>query len=611
MLQLFGWVGTSATSAHAPVVRYLTEAAARQPALAAVAQLPAAHGDSWFACGPSVEQTHGLAAVLRGQPVWRTSDPRILGARSPAHAVIEAYRSLGMGFLEVLHGDFAVAVIDSAANTTVLAVDRMGVERMTYARDGDELVFATSADVVAHRPAATPRVRPQALLSYLFFHMIPSPETVFEGVRKIPPATAVILRDRRLEERVYWKPSFVNGAGDSYASLAERLHGALRVAVETARPDDTTGAFLSGGLDSSTVAGYLGKVTGRPARTFSMGFGFDAYDELRYARLANAHFGCEGREYEVRADDISDLLPLIARSYDEPFGNSSALPTFCCARFAREHGMTHLLAGDGGDEIFAGNKRYAEQRTLERYQSVPRLVRAGLLEPVLDHGWVDALPLVRKARGYIVQAKTSLPDRLESWNFMQRLGMNTILHPDFAGSVDTAAPLNHMRAVYASAPPAALVDRLLHYDWRFTLADNDLRKVGTMCELAGVRVSYPMLHPDVVDVAIGVPADLKMQGTELRSFYKRAMSDFLPAPIINKTKHGFGLPFGLWLRDSPRLADLIDANLAGMRSRGVFRPAFLDELRRRHRDEDANYYGGFIWVVAMLEQWFREHAMSP
>jgi len=239
-------------------------------------------------------------------------------------------------------------------------------------------------------------------------------------------------------------------------------------------------------------------------------------------------------------------------------------------------------------------------------------VRSWLLEPILG-----ALPaplrvsVLRRGRNYIAQANTPLPDRFQNWNFLQRLGAAEVLHPDFLAAVDPDGPLQHMRAVYSAAPEADLVDRMLYYDWRFILADNDLRKVQRMCELAGVRVSYPMLHQDVVDLSLRVPASMKMEGRQLRSFYKHAMRDFLPEQIINKRKHGFGLPFGLWLQHSPQLAGQIDAALAGLRSRGIVAPAFIDRLRTLHGQEDARYYGVLIFTLSMLEQWLQEHRLAP
>lgn len=606
MLKVTGWTGAPGATGPLETARAFLTAAAGCPSSSAA-------GPGWVCFGPEVEAAGGIGVSIRGQPIWRTSDTRILSAPSGAHAVLAAYRIHGPKFLELLHGRFAVAVLDSTTRTTLLAVDRMGIERLVYAQDQDALWFGSSAESLARRPGTTPRLRRQALLSYLFFHMIPSPETAFEGVRKVPPASVVIWRDGELTERSYWQPAFVSSGGETQQALGEALHAALDTAVRFAQPDAETGAFLSGGLDSSTVAGVLAKVTApRKAKTFSIGFGFEDYDELRFSRIANRHFGCEPHEYVVDPEDIVGLFPLIARAYDEPFGNASALPTYCCARLAHEHGMSHLLAGDGGDEIFAGNKRYAEQRLFERYKLIPAILRKGMVEPML-RVVPEALggAIVRKGRSYVAQANVPLPDRLESWNFLHRLGFEQVLDPEFISAIDRNGPVGHMRSVYASGPAAALVDKMLHYDWRFTLADNDLRKVGTMCELAGVRVSYPMLHPDVVDVAIRVPADLKMRGTHLRTFYKQAMMDFLPHEIINKTKHGFGLPFGLWLERSPQLAQLIDANLASLGTRRVINPKFIEQLRQLHGQDDARYYGGFVWTLAMLEQWFQEHRLAP
>lgn len=553
-----------------------------------------------------------LSVAISGQPLWRTKEAAVASADSPARALLAGYRIWGEQLLDHLYGSFVFAVIDHNAASALLAVDRLGIEKLAYATGTGNLIFSTSAEVVAQFPGSAARIRHQALLSYIYFHMIPSPETVFEGVHKLPPATALEWKGKSLREFTYWKPQFSDGRAPKFEELKGALHSALTTAVRESKPTERSGAFLSGGLDSSTVAGFLAKEQPGSARTFSIGFGFEEYDELNFARMANRQFNCRATEYVVAPDDIVDLLPRIARAYDEPFGNASAIPVFCCARLALENGVEHLLAGDGGDELFAGNKRYAEQRIFERYQRVPQLVRSLLLEPIL--GSLPAplrVSVLRKGRNYIEQAKTPLPDRFENWNFLHRLGFASVLHPELRGTIDLEGPLKHMRSVFASAPDAPLVDRMLYYDWRFTLADNDLRKVQRMCELAGVRVSYPMLHQDVVDVSTQVPADLKMQGTHLRTFYKRAMGDFLPEKIINKEKHGFGLPFGLWLQRSERLADQIDSALAGLRTRNIIEPKFIDRLRALHNQDDAHYYGVLIFTLAMLEQWFQEHRISP
>jgi asparagine synthase (glutamine-hydrolysing) len=274
--------------------------------------------------------------------------------------------------------------------------------------------------------------------------------------------------------------------------------------------------------------------------------------------------------------------------------------------------VEHLLAGDGGDELFAGNSRYADQPVFERYQSVPRLLRTALLEPIVRN-WPQALSfrLARRANGYIEKANIPLPERLETYNVVYQLGPQEFLHEDFLRAVDPRAPLTRMREVWESTPSANTLDRMLYYDWHYTLADNDLRKVEGMSTLAGVRVSYPMLHAEVVDMSTRVPADLKMPGMRLRNYYKEAMRGYLPDEIIQKNKHGFGLPFGLWLNESQQLREIILGNLAQLRSRNIVRPQFIDRLVDLHREEDASHYGVFLWVLAMLEQWLQEHRLNP
>src|SRR6185437_9532050 len=367
--------------------------------------------------------------------------------------ILRAYRESGDAFLERLGGGFALAVVDRAARRVLLAIDPMGVERLAYAQRGDSVVFSTSALAVARFPGIDAAVHNQALFGYLLQHVVAAPDTIFEGVMKLRAGTCVCLERGRSQRRRYWQPAFEEGAGAPFQTLRGELMSSLRAAVTSCEPDATTGAFLSGGLDSSSVVGMLSEIGPRPARTFSIGFGYPRYDELPYARIANARFGCEGTEYTVNGADIAATFPQIARAFDEPFGNSSALPVYYCARVARQSGMDHLLAGDGGDELFAGNSRYAEQQVFERYRRVPAFVRRGVLEPLL-RAWPDRLAAwpIRKGRGYVQKANVPLPTRLESWNILYQAGAAEFLHPNFLSAIDPQAPFVRMHEVWDEAP---------------------------------------------------------------------------------------------------------------------------------------------------------------
>lgn len=555
--------------------------------------------------------TQGLA-IMSGQPVWRSpAGYQPFGDLTDAAArFLTRYREVGRKALDDLHGCFGVVVLDFSGATALLAVDRMGIEKLAFSITSRGLAFASTCDPLVNLLGKDTRLRAQAIYDYLLMHMVPSPQSAFESIDKLRAGTCLEVRGGKARVDRYWDPLFCRNAIDDNeeAALGKGLHRALDDSVRRCQPDERTGAFLSGGLDSSTVAGVLARVRPGGARTFSIGFGVEAYNELDYARIAVRHFGLDSTEYHVTANDIVEAFPLIARTYDEPFGNSSAVPTYFCAKLARDHGVTRLLAGDGGDELFGGNERYGRQRVFEAYWKLPRALRQGILEPLtrLIPQEFPVMPL-RKLRSYVDQARIPLPERFEAWNFMYRADVSSMLDPEFMSAIDTRAVFRNMSDVYESAGDQALLDKMLFYDWQFTLSDNDLRKVGAMCGLAGVEVLYPMLSPEVIDLSLRVPPARMMRGTDLRSFYKSAMKDFLPREIIEKKKHGFGLPFGVWLKTHAPLQDLIFSHLEGLKARGIVRREFLDRLMADQRDGHPGYFGYAIWDLAMLEAWLQAH----
>ena len=273
---------------------------------------------------------------------------------------------------------------------------------------------------------------------------------------------------------------------------------------------------------------------------------------------------------------------------------------------AREDGVQVLLAGDGGDEIFGGNVRYAKQKVFEAYGHIPSALRRGLIEPLAFAPGSGHLPPLRKLASYIRQASMPLPDRLESYNFLHRSPLAEVFELDFLAAISQEEPIDLLRDVYGRTTSVSPVNRMMHLDLKFTLADNDLRKVSRMCDMAGIEVRYPLLDDELVEFSGEIPASLKVKGLKLRHFFKQAMKDVLPPETIAKSKHGFGMPFGLWLRDHPPLADLVPGSLADFGRRGILRPSYLQELRRQHLTGHATYFGIMIWVIAMLERWLAD-----
>ena len=508
--------------------------------------------------------------------------------------------------LAAVDGDFAYAGRD-ADGRTWLAVDRFAQRSLCWRVVDGRVHFAERADELA---ALAPQAEldPQALYDYLYFHVIASPRTVFEGVHRVPPGhCARFDAEGRLHLQRWWTPQFTEPAAPDFSALAGDFRHHLRAAVAAQLDGSPPACFLSGGTDSSTVAGLVAEVAGRCA-TYSIGFDAEGYDEMAYARIAARHFRTEHHEHYVTPDELVDAIPQMAAHCDQPFGNSSMLPAYCCARLAHAGGVRRLLAGDGGDELYGGNTRYAKQRVFGWYAGLPAALRHGLLEPVLERSALGALPLARKGRSYVEQAKVPLPDRLQQYNLLLRVGPTEVFTPDFLARVDRADPLRQQRAVWQQVPQASALNRMLAYDWRYTLAEADLPKVRMSTQRAGVDVGYPFLERGVVDFSLALPTAYKLKGLKLRWFFKEALRGFLPDEIITKKKQGFGLPFGVWATRHPRLRDFAADSLHTLAGRGIVRADFTQTLLAQRLPEHPGYYGELVWVLMMLEQWLRARA---
>lgn len=554
--------------------------------------------------GPLPAVTDNDNRLMLGQPSW-PADPAANPAAAPPRTWDEAIALWGpQRAAERARGAFAVSM-PLPDGSWFLAVDRFAVHTLCYVHGGTgDLRVAERADAFG-----VAGLHAQAVFEYLYFHVVPSPKTVWSGVHRLPAGHCALLTGGELHVTPYWRPRFAPrpGPAPDFAAWKAEFVGALQNAVAQRLDGGTPACFLSGGTDSSTVAGMIQRAAGRVV-TYSIGFDAAGYDEMAYARIAARHFGAEHREYYVTPEDLVARIPEVAAHADQPFGNSSALPAYCCALRAREDGVTRLLAGDGGDELFGGNSRYAMQRIYGWYREVPGFVRRGLLEPLFGLPLVARTPLLKKGSSYIRDAKVPLPDRLQHYNLLRRLGFAEVLEPGFLGAVAPEAPLAQQREVWAMAQAGREIDRMLAYDWRYTLAESDLPKVNGATRLAGIEVAYPMLDEALLDIALALPPDYKLKGLKLRWFFKEALRDFLPPEIITKQKKGFGLPFGVWATRHEGLKALALDSLRGVAARGVVRPAFVRELVEKRLPEHPGYYGEMVWILMMFEQWLRHHA---
>ena len=548
----------------------------------------------------------GTVTAVIGEP--RDQDMQALTATDVAClAVKSSVGENGKPNWDQLRGRFAIVHINLAQNAAMLITDRFGVFPLCCLVEGSRIAFSDRADSIQHQGAR--EIDLQAIFNYVYFHVIPSPRTIFRGVQRIEPATMLCFDTSGLHSSSTWQPAFAANQEFDVKTKGEQFRTLLRQSIEREVTTPHIGAFLSGGTDSSTIVGLLTSVTGRPVQSFSIGFEASGYDEISYARLSAKHFKSELHEHYISPDELVRAIPLVAGHYDQPFGNSSALPAYYCAHVARDHGIEKLLAGDGGDELFGGNTRYARQKIFNTYQAVPLMMRQRVIEPMMFHSRAArSVPGFKKIVRYVEQARLPMPERMQTYNLLERFGASTVFTSTFLNSVNISEPRNLQREIYQRNVTQSIIDSMLAYDWRFTLADSDLPKVRFTAHLAGTTVGFPFLDDDLVNFSLSLPASMKVRRLTLRHFFKTALSDFLPVETIRKKKHGFGLPFGPWLIQDKALAQFATAALEQLTERRFIRRELVHDLLSTRLNEHSGFYGEMVWVLMMLEHWLKRHA---
>jgi asparagine synthase (glutamine-hydrolysing) len=527
-----------------------------------------------------------------------------------AGLVLEHYASSGTAVLEHVSRAFALCIVDGARQRVLAAADRAGIWRVHYESGPHGLRVSTSLAELIRERGSVPELDVQSLYDYVYFHMVPAPRTIYAGIRTLRRAEALVVDRGRTSVQRYWRPAWGHDVGDT-VEAHQQTRTLLTHAVERALDRDRSGSacFLSGGLDSSSVAGTAAALSDpRAMPAFSIGFNEPAYDESMYAKAAADGFGLEWHRHELTADETFATLHGIVGAFDQPFGNSSALAVYHCARIAREHGYRQMLAGDGGDEIFGGNSRYEKQLTFERFARLPSPLRFGIVAPAVRAlAAIPGFAVARKVDSFVTQANVPLPDRLQSYNYLHRHAPVEVFAAGVLDGIDRNEALDLLRAEYTATGDPSPINRMLHLDWQFTLQDNDLVKVNSMCRYAGVDVAYPMLDDELVAFSCRIAARDKLRRGDLRRFYRRAMRGFLPDAVIDKKKHGFGLPFGVWTRSHAGLHRLASDSIDALKRRNIFDPQFLDSVLTLHRDVHAAYYGELVWILMVLELWLQAH----
>ncbi len=527
---------------------------------------------------------------------------------SDTETIVHAYEEFGPACVERLRGMFAFAIWDDRNHKLFMARDRVGKKPLYYSvtRDG-ALVFGSELKSLLQHPDVERNINPQALDAYFSLGYVPDPICIFSNVEKLPPGHYLTFTNGRLTVERYWDFAYeTNGNGHRAQDYLEELRSLLDESVRLRLVSDVPlGAFLSGGIDSSTVVALMARHMDQPVKTFSIGFNEDSYNELKFARLTAEKFGTDHHEFLV-TPDICQVVDQLAWHFDEPFADSSAIPTYVVSKLAREH-VTVVLTGDGGDELFAGYTRYVTEHRRNKFKLVPRIVREGLMDPVsrrLPHGaW---------GRNYLHNVSLDPATRyLDSVSVFTELNKDALYTTDFRGELGNSLRNrgqldSYFRELSGNVKTDAPLDSLLYIDSKTYLPGDILTKVDRMSMAVSLEARVPLLDHKLIEFVTRIPAGLKMVGLETKHLFKRAIADLVSPEILNRPKQGFGVPIQQWINQ--QLRDRIRDTLNDPRTqqRGYVARShvalLLEEHQRGRRDHSMA-----LWSLLMLELWHRHY----
>ena len=526
--------------------------------------------------------------------------------QSDTEVLVHGYEEWGEEMVERLNGMFAFALLDRRRGSLLLARDRMGIKPLHYAIDGKRLVFASELKALLRDPALRKGIDPAALDEYLAYEFVPSPRSIVRGIGKLQPAHTLTwsLADGTFHLRRYWSPEL--GTEDraiprSLDDECEELRTVLRESVRKELISDVPlGVFLSGGIDSSAVAAMMAQLGG-DVKSFSVGFADRSFDESAHARLVANHLGTEHRELTLEPGMLLDLVPRLPNLLDEPLGDASIIPTYLLSEFTRRH-VKVALGGDGGDELFAGYPTLQAHRLAAYYLKAPRVLREGLVEPV-----VRRLPVSRsnlsfdfRAKRFVGGAAYPTAERHRRWmGSFDREERTAVLSEDVRHQLSANGRHEPEFGQGAYADP---LNQVLLMDMRLYLENDILVKLDRASMMASLEGRVPLLNNDFVEYATHLPLSMKLRGLRSKFLFKRALRGILPESILNRPKKGFGIPVADWFRGPLKEQMLSVLSTDRIASKGFFDPQgvkrLIDDHLEGRRDNRKQ-----LWTLFAFELW--------
>lgn len=565
-------------------------------------------GTVWIVCDGEIYNFRELRRELEngGHHFYTGSD---------VEAIVHLYEAHGVDCLKYLRGIFAFAIWDERKKKLFLARDRVGQKPLCWTHNGKRLIFASEIKSILQIQGISREVNPEAIHHYLTYKYVPAPLTAFKNIKKLLPAHYLLCEKGKISIHQYWNlnrffaPFGMTGskgrtAEDEYCErIRELLEESTRIRLAG---DVETGAFLSGGIDSSIIVGLMTKIMNKPVKTFSIGFEEKAYDELHYARIAAQHFGTDHHEHVIKVDAI-EILPELVWHYEEPFADSSSVATYYAAKAAGQE-IKIVLNGDGGDENFAGYPRYKAIKLAEYYDRLPHCIRRHMIAGIMKR--ISYSPgrrcLLRRFKKLMESMDYPKEERYLRWICTFDKERKSMLYTSsFREAVSASDSFKYLQKYYDASGCEDFLDSTLFVDIMTYVPGDYLVKMDIAAMANSLGARSPFLDHKFMEFAASIPSNLKLKGlNNTKYILKKAFSDFLPRPILHRKKMGFGVPVANWLKNE--LRDYTRDILLSRRSleRGYFRKKYLESMVDEHIHGWYDH-GDRLWALLNLELWHR------
>jgi asparagine synthase (glutamine-hydrolysing) len=531
----------------------------------------------------------------------------VFHTNSDTEVIVHLYDEYGEDCVQYLRGMFAFAIWDFKDKSLFLTRDRVGKKPILYSyQTNGDFVFGSEFTALLAHPGISREVDYEAIDSYLSYLCVPAPQTAFKQIRKLEPAHWLRWKDGKIETQRYWQPNFSKKIKISESEAIEETTRIIREATKMRLISEVPlGAFLSGGVDSSTVVALMAQESTGAVKTFSIGFEEQDFSELQYAKRVAEHVGAEYNEFIVRPNAL-EVLPTLVEHYGEPYADASAIPTYYVSKETRRF-VTVALNGDGGDESFAGYERHAAMKIAEMYHRFPAFARRLLIEKPINLVPTSELKRsrLRDAKRFLQAANLPRTERYFRWmSTFNRDAKAELYTDDFSRMAARQNPSALLDKWFAAANGSGILDATLLTDQMTYLPNDLLVKVDIASMANSLEARSPLLDHKVIEFAASLPENLKMQRFETKSLLKKVAARLVPREVIYRRKMGFGVPLGSWFRGE--MKDFVRGVLLSEKSlsRGIVKPEMVERYVAEHIDgkRDHTYQ---VWTLLMLELWFQ------